>query len=190
MKNKFEWNIFFNPFTKIAGWQAFALGLLFVLLMGVIGANANIAFDGVLDGHFTDNLSVKDSFLFLGIDIVSVSIVLFITGLILSKQLRFVDILGTMTLARAPMILLPLFGLFVSPVSAEEIMANPMAVMQNISLIIFTLLSIPVVIWFVALMYNGFKVSTGAKGGKLIIGFIIGLIIAEIVSKVLIFQLF
>jgi len=39
-------------------------------------------------------------------------------------------------------------------------------------------------------MYNGFKVSTGAKGSKLVIGFIIGLIVAEVVSKVLIFQIF
>ncbi|SEA46269.1 hypothetical protein SAMN05216365_14317 [Porphyromonadaceae bacterium NLAE-zl-C104] len=190
MRNKFTWNLLFNPFTKIAGWQAFALGMLFVLLTGVIGTYAGVAFDGAIDSHITEYLSLKDSFLFLVIAVVSVVVILFIAGLIISKRLRFVDILGTMVLARSPLILLTIFGLFVTSVPAEEIMANPMVIMHNPGLIIFSVISIPVMVWFIALMYNGFKVSTGAKGSKLVIGFIIGLIVAEVVSKVLIFQIF
>ncbi len=190
MRNKFKWNLLFNPFTRIAGWQAFALGMVFVLLTGVIGAYAGVAFDGALDSHITETVSMRDSFLFLGIDVVSIVGILFIAGLIISKQLRFVDILGTMTLARVPMILLVLLGLFVTPVSVEEIMANPMIVLYNPGLIIFSILGVVTLIWVVALMYNGFKVSTGAKGSKLIIGFIIGLIVAEVASKILIYQIF
>lgn len=190
MKNKFAWNLLFNPFTRIAGWQAFVLGLLFVLLTGIIGSYAGVAFDGVIDVHFIENLSMKDSFVLLAIDIVSIAVILFITGLIISKRVRFVDILGTMVLARTPLILLAIFGLFVTPVSAEEIVNNPMVILHNPGLILFSVISIPVVIWFIALMYNGFKVSTGAKGTKLIVGFIIGLIVAEIVSKVVIFRMF
>ena len=190
MKNKFRWNLLYNPFTKIAGWQAFAVGILIVLLSGLIGSYAGIAFDGAIDTHITENLTIKESFLLLGIDIVSVVVILFIAGLIISKRLRFVDILGTMTLARAPLIFLAILGLIVTPVSAEEIMSNPMAILHNPGLVIFSVISIPIVIWFIALMYNGFRVSTGAKGAKMIVGFIVGLIAAEIVSKILIFQLF
>jgi hypothetical protein len=191
MKNKSAWNLFFNPFTRIAGWPAFALGILIVLLTGVTGAYANVTFDGALDVHLSENsIDMKVSLLLLAIDIVSIIVVLFATGLILSKQLRFVDILGTMTLARAPLLLLSIVGLFVTPVSSGEIMADPMAILHNAGLIIFSVMAVLVLIWFIALMYHGFKVSTGAKGTKPVIGFIAGLIVAEIVSKMVIFQLF
>ncbi|MDY9917319.1 MAG: hypothetical protein U2P89_00410 [Proteiniphilum sp.] len=75
MRNKFTWNLLFNPFTKIAGWQAFALGMLFVLLTGVIGTYAGVAFDGAIDSHITEYLSLKDSFLFLVIAVVSVVVI-------------------------------------------------------------------------------------------------------------------
>jgi hypothetical protein len=48
------------------------------------------------------------------------------------------------------------------------------------------LISVPVIVWYIALMYNGLKVSTGVNGSKLIIGFILGLLVAEIISKLLI----
>jgi hypothetical protein len=35
-------------------------------------------------------------------------------------------------------------------------------------------------------MYNGLKVSTGTKGMKLTVGFIIGVLVAEIISKLFI----
>ena len=88
MKNKFRWNLLYNPFTKIAGWQAFAVGILFVLLSGLIGSYTGVAFDGAIDAHITKNLTIKESFLLLGIDIVSVVVILFITGLIISKRLQ------------------------------------------------------------------------------------------------------
>lgn len=43
-----------------------------------------------------------------------------------------------------------------------------------------------ILIWAIALMYNAPKVSSGAKGIRLTAGFIIGLIVAEIMSKFLI----
>lgn len=190
MKSKFTSYLLINPFIKIAGWQAFFLGLFFVLLSGIIGAYANTAFDGVIDGHLVNHITLEESLLFLLVNIVSIVVVLFITGLIISKQTRFIDILGTMTLARAPMLLFAVFGLFATPLSAEEIMSNPMAIFQNSGFVLFMFLGIVILVWFIALMYNGFKVSTGAKGVKLIVGFITGLIVAEIVSKIAINQLF
>lgn len=185
MKN--NWQLLFNPFVKIAGWQAFGLGLFIVLLSGIIGSFTYVAFDGVLDSHIGTELSLKDSLLFLAIDIVSITVVMFITGIIISKQCRFIDILGTMTLARAPLLLATLLGFFVTVIPTQELLNDDRAaIFANPGILIFALIGILLVIWFVALMYNGFKVSTGAKGTKLIVGFIIGLLVAEIVSKILI----
>lgn len=191
MRNKITWNLLFNPFSKIAGWQAFALGLVFVLITGLLGAYANIAYDGVIDVHLTESLTVKDSFVILAIDIVSAVGVFFIAGLVISRHVRFVDILGTMILARAPLIILSMIGLFIEPLSlsVDEILDNPMALFRNTGIILFSVICIPILIWFITLMFNAFKVSSGAKGAKLIMAFIIGLIIAEIISKILIFQI-
>lgn len=182
-----RWNLIFKPFTRIAGWQAFILGLVFVALSGVIGTYAQVLFDGVLDAHITDQaVGFKTSFVLLGIDIVCITVVMYLAGMIISKQTRMIDILGTMTLARAPMLLLAIAGLFVTPISGAEIMQNPMVIFGDPLFILFTLLAILLVVWFVALMYNAFKVSTGEKGGRLIAAFIIGLILAESLSKILV----
>lgn len=45
MKNK-AIGLMINPFTRVAGWQAFSLGLVFIILMGIIGTYSNVSFDG------------------------------------------------------------------------------------------------------------------------------------------------
>lgn len=189
MKSKDISQLMINPFTHIAGWQAFGLGLVIVVLTGIIGTFSNVAFDGVIDMHLTQKLTFVHSFGFLAIDIVSLVSVMTITGFIISKGFRFIDILGTMTLAKAPYIILAIAGYFTVSPDINEIMKNPLCVFQSVSFIILTLLSIPVTIWGITLLFNAFKTSCGIKGSKLVATFIIGLLISEIISKALIYKL-
>lgn len=184
MKNK--WNLLWNPFIRIAGWQAFIAGLVIAIITGIIATYGNLFFDGVLDAHFGENIIIAKSFLLLAIDLASVILVMYVVGLILTKNFRFIDIVGTMTLSRAPLIVLAIFSLFVSHPDTSEILQNPMTVLSYPLFIIFGLISLPIIIWYIALMYNGLKTSVGVKGSKMIVGFIIGILVAEIVSKLLI----
>lgn len=177
----------FRPFVKIAGWKAFGLGLVFVVLTAVAGKCANVVFDGVLDVHFADNVSFVHSFLFLGIDIASVVVCMYLAGLMVSRNFRFIDILGTMTLSRAPIMLLAVFALFVKSPDTTEILRNLMIVLNYTSFLILTLVTIPVVVWFVALMYNAFAISVGVKGSKMVAAFIVALIVSVVLSKMLIY---
>jgi hypothetical protein len=43
-----------NPFTRIAGWQAFGLGMIGLILMGIMSSINGTAFDGVLDMHMKE----------------------------------------------------------------------------------------------------------------------------------------
>lgn len=54
MKSKEFWHLLINPFRRIAGWQAFGVGVLFVVVMGLVGTWADVAFDGgyALDRQF------------------------------------------------------------------------------------------------------------------------------------------
>ena len=174
-----------NPFTRIAGWQAFGLGLVFVSLMGFLGAGSGVAFDGVFDMHLFEN-TVQQAFIYLGIDLVCLVLVMWVVGLIVSKNFRFIDILGTMTLAKAPFLIMAIVGYFVTAPDMNEIMRNPYVILQSTSFLIMMVLTMPVMVWSIALMFNALKVSCDLKGSTLTVAFIIGLFVSEILAKVLI----
>ena len=186
MKNKNVLRYIYNPFEKIAGWQALILGLIIVVLSGFIGKQANLMFDGAIDAHFGKEVTYYQTFMMLFIDIACVGAVMYLAGLLVTRNFRFIDLLGTMTLARAPYLLLSLTGLFVTIPETAELLANPALIFSNPGFLIFIALSFPAIIWVIALMYNAWKVSTGAKGSKMIIAFIAGLFVAEVISKILI----
>jgi len=185
MKSKSIFGLLMNPFTRIAGWQAFGLGLIFILLMGFIGANSGIAFDGVFDMHMFE-ITVQQSFLYLAIDIVCLVLVMWVTGLIVSKNFRFIDILGTMTLAKAPFLILAIMGYFTTAPNMTEIMKDPYVILQSTSFLIMMILSMPVMIWSIVLMFNALKISCDLKGSTLTVAFIVGLFVSEIIAKILI----
>lgn len=188
--------ILFNPFSKIAGSKAFFAGLLFVLISSLLAYYFQTHFDGVLDVHFGEVKHWWIPFVENGINIFSLFLVFYILGAILTKgRLRWIDILGTTVLARFPLVLMP-FGNIGGHLQnlGESIVKNPsqvpelkFEVEQIVFLVCFVLLSICVLIWYVALLFNAYKISTNLKQGKLIISFISGLLLAEIISKIIIY---
>jgi len=189
MKSKDIFGLMINPFTRIAGLPAFGLGLLFTTLIGFFGAANGVIFDGVLDVHFPGKVTIIDSFLYLAIDLFSLVLVMFIAGLFVSRSFRFVDILGTMTLSKAPFLILALAAYFVTVPDMKDILEDPSIVLQSASFLFILILSFPIIIWNITLVYNAFKVSCDVKGTTLNINIIFGLLISEIISKALIYLL-
>lgn len=188
MKKNSNWNLLWNPFTRIAGWQAFWIGIVIVIISTILAHFGGLLFDGALDAHFGILTTMTESLIVMGVSLLTVVLVMYVTGLLIAKNFRFVDILGTMTLARAPFLILAILSLFTTFPEVEEIMSDPMIFLDYPSTILFMVITVPVIVWYIALLYNGFKVSTGAKGAKLIIGFVVGILVAEAISKlVLIF---
>jgi len=188
MKSKAIFSLILNPFTRIAGWQAFGVGLMFVISTGIICTFSKVAFDGVIDMHLVKRLTLLQSFEFLAIDLISLVTIMTATGFIISKSFRIIDILGTMTLSRSPLLILAIAGYFTISPDINEIIRDPILVFQSVSFIIIILLSIPVTIWSIILMFNALKVSCGINGNKLGSAFIIALLVAEVISKILIFN--
>ncbi|MCX6307903.1 MAG: hypothetical protein NTY32_03390 [Bacteroidia bacterium] len=186
MKSKSLFGLLMNPFTRIAGWQAFSLGFIFIVLMGFIGASNGVVFDGVIDMHLFE-ITVQQSFLYLAVDLFCLVLVMWITGLIVSKNFRFIDILGTMTLAKAPFLLLAIFGYFTTAPNMSEIIKDPYIILQSTSFVLMMILSVPVMIWSIVLMYNALKISCDLKGSPLTVAFIVGLFVSEIIAKILIY---
>jgi hypothetical protein len=186
MKSNDFYHLMINPFSRIAGWKAFAIGLVVVVLSAVIGKYSLVCFDGTLDIHLAQKLTLGGA---LGMQLISTFIlvlVMCIAGMIVSKGFRFVDILGTMTFARVPLLITALIGFFVHMPDPNVIIANPLSLLLPSS-ILFALLTIVVVVWYITLVVNAMKVSCDIKGGKLAVTIIIGLLVSEIISKSLIY---
>jgi len=183
--------ILFNPFFYIAGVQALFLGLIAIVITSFIGSFGNAHFDGVLDTHVG---AAAPLWLFFAeglIDWLCLTIVLWVCGKIISKTMfRAVDIIGTQALARWPAIFISLLAL---PPAFQHFSTELLAQLQkgdfnfnvrHLSVFIMLVVAmLPFIVWMVRLMYKSFSVACNVSGGKAIGTFIVGLLIAEILSK-------
>ena len=183
--------LLFNPFVYIAGAKALGLGLAAILLAGLVGSASNTHFDGVLDTH-TGAEAPLWFFLAEGvIDWLCLSIVLWLAGKIISQSsFRAIDLFGTQALARWPSLFITVLTL-ATPYQRfgreliEQLKRGKFEFNSTDALIFFAvaLAMIPFICWMVALMYKSFSVSCNVKGAKAIVTFIIGIVLAEILSK-------
>ncbi|MEO6850651.1 MAG: hypothetical protein ABI166_08470 [Mucilaginibacter sp.] len=171
----------YNPFTHIAGIQALILGTI-ILFVTVTGAYySNMHFNGAIDAHFGPH----EAFVIYLLEQViawSCPVVLFylLAFILSSSNFRFIDIAGTIAIARTPMLLIVVLAFL----SKGHIQTLNHGTVDSIIMVIGLLMLLPV-IWMITLMYNAFTVSFNLKGTKAIVGFIGGLILAEVVSILL-----
>ena len=196
--------ILFHPFLRIAGATSLALGLAAIVLTALIGAGQGLHFDGVLDTHVGKS---GPWWLFLTeglIDWLSLAVLMLFAGRIISKTaFRGIDLLGTQALARWPTVLTALaclapgFHRFSDVLTKSIIGLKPGQVPQlphaGPDAVVFglvTLFMLACTVWMVALMWRSFSHCCNLRGGKAVGIFVITLLLAELLSKVLIGQLF
>lgn len=186
-----------NPFEKYNDKQLLISGISITILGSILGFVFNANFDGVIDLHFVKETSFVTVTSEIIIDILCQTILLFILGKYINKKTRFVDILSPVLIARLPFYLLTIFNSndFMFKKSENLIKNLPLGQIDNpdfndlFIMLLFGLISIGFLIWFVIILYNGFKVATNTKGVKNYIFFAVSIIIAEILSKMLLIML-
>ncbi|RYE20333.1 MAG: hypothetical protein EOP42_27635 [Sphingobacteriaceae bacterium] len=168
----------------VAGWQALSFGLLLMAITTVTAFFSHTNFDGAIDVHFNPNFPFWFHVFEQLNAWLSTVIVFFIIGILLSKSnIRLIDVAGTLALARAPMLFAALIGF----VPALHQLPTPD---HLFAIAVWGLLAAIVSIWTIALMYNAFIISCNLKSNKAIVGFIISIVLAEIVSKISIYQFY
>jgi hypothetical protein len=184
--------LLFNPFFYVAGAQALVLGIIAIAVTALIASFGNAHFDGVLDTHVGASAPLWLYFAEGFIDWLCLTIVLWICGKIISKTMfRAVDIIGTQALARWPAIFISILALppafrefsseFLAQIQQRDFNFN----VQHVAIfMLLTLAMVPFLVLMVRLMYKSFSVACNVSGGKAIGTFIIGLLVAEIISKV------
>ena len=172
---KAKWLI--NPFERIAGWQALAIGVAVMALTAIAGKFNQVAFDGVLDVHTGAAFDFLAAFVMQAVDFLVLFLTMWLTGVCFSKtKLRAIDVAGTMSLARTPMLFLAIVCFL--PIAPESLFDVP-------RLIVYSFISLFFIIWMLVLMYNAYSVSCHLKGTRAIVSFIGALLVAEIISKLI-----
>lgn len=206
-KTTSTWSLLWNPFQRIAGGASLAAGVAILVITGAIAAPARAHLDGVLDTH----VGMPAPFwVFPAEGIVnwlSLALVLWIAGAILKgpSAFRALDLLGTQALARWPFLLtvvachLPPFqsitAKFIEMVNSGFLTMHHDKVVERLQMPrasvaewsafgLVTFLMLLVTVWFVALAWKSFRVSCDVSGGKAVIAFIVGIVLAEVISKI------
>ncbi|MGK0421420.1 MAG: hypothetical protein ACJAVE_000040 [Polaribacter sp.] len=190
--------LLFKPFEKYSEKTLLLVGILFTLLGSFFAYVFNIRFDGVIDVHIVTNSLPYQALLDNLVNIFCLVLFLYISSKYINKKTRLIDIINTALVARAPFYLMPFFNIngVIQKASDDVIQfANPELISQISSsnlciLIVFGIIAILFLVWYISLLFNGIKVASNAKGKTPIILFIISLLLAEILSKFLIFQLY
>lgn len=191
----------FRPSEYVSDFKALFIGLTAIMLSGILNMFSGTHFDGVLDVHMGSN--EKTSWLFLCeglINLISISGLLFISGKLFSaSSIRFIDVIGTQAMARWPLFVVALCTLIIPHQAVDQfIIAKALNVKTDVNIevyqiLLFVLLSLIlllVTIWTIILMYRAFSVSCNLKGARAVWIFIVSLLIAEVISKYLIYLMF
>ena len=189
--------LLFKPFEKYSEKTLLLVGVIFTLIGSFVAYTFNIRFDGVFDVHIVSNTFFYQALLDNLVNIFCLIIFLYISTKYINRKTRLIDILTTSMVVRVPFYLLPFLNIngVISRASEDIIQfANPELISQitfsNLLIItVFGIITILFLVWYVSLLFNGFKVASNAKGKVSIILFIISLLFAETLSKFLIFQL-
>ncbi len=193
--NLSQWII--NPFNKIAGLKAFVTGLLIFVATIVIAQLQHIVFIGVISVKLM-NVSLLNALLFALIGLFVFSALLYIVGRLISKSsIRIIDVIGTLSLAKTPLLFIALICSIPVVMSGTIEITSSLLPSANIVVPytqnyiyfgIFIIVTLLCIIWMLILSYNAFSISCNVKGSKAISGFIAVIILTEIISYIIISQ--
>ena len=184
----------FNPFIRIAGGQALAIGLTVIVLSGLAAAAAGVHFDGLIDFHPGYRVSFWVPIVegLLNWSVITLLLVL-VAFLVAAPTVRVVDIAGTQALARFPLLFAAL-ACAPGPVreANEELVAAGVEgrmVTPPVASLIAGLFAVACGIWMVWLMWKAFAVSCDQRAGRAVAIFVAALIAGEVATKFLLVRL-
>ncbi len=184
----------FNPFVRIGGEQALALGLIVIVVSGFAAAAGGVHFDGLLDFHPGYSVSFRVAVVegVVNWSVISVLLVL-VSLLVAPRTVRLVDVAGTQALARFPTLLAALACVPPAVRRAHEEMAAALAegrvAIPTGAAAAAGLFGSVCVIWMVWLMWKAFSVSCNQRGGRAVAVFAAAVVAGEVATKFLLGRL-
>ncbi|WP_437487912.1 YIP1 family protein [Sorangium sp. So ce1014] len=172
------WRLALDPFERFGGEAAAVAGLA-VAALSVAVTRLGVRFDGFLDLHTAPQVIPYTTALLEQVVVWPLPALLFWAyARLLRCRVRIVDFLGVIGLSRAPLALAAIaLGLLAPEPPAGAPRLTP-------ELAVSAVLATLCLVWFLALLTQGFKNASGLRGARLIAGLIGLVLVSEIVSKV------
>ena len=180
----------FNPYRRIAGGQALAIGLTAIGVSGLAAAAGGVHFDGLIDFHPGYRVSFWIPIVegLVNWSVITVLLVL-VSFLVAPRTVRVVDIAGTQALARWPLLLA---ALACTPAAVRQgneafvaAAADGRLVMPAPASSVAGLAATVCVIWMVWLMWKAFAVSCNQRGGRAVAIFVAAVIAGVVATEFL-----
>lgn len=183
-----------NPFQKIAGFNALILGMVVMIFMSYFGVIAKVYFPGVLsvlNASAVVNQKIENNFFLLAYQnlvawLVLAGMFMMAAKIFQQKRVRIVDFLGTVALARFPLLILTLFMSIIRVVNPGFLaidLSKGIPLHPSIAMSVFSAIAICLFIWQVATYFYALKESSGLIGKKLWLSFIVSLILGECIAS-------
>jgi hypothetical protein len=186
-------NVWLNPFERIAGFQAFVWGFIGLIISTTLSFLSLWHYHGLLHFGAAPNPSWW-CFVIEHLTIWLIPAILFYLGgaLFSRSHIRFIDVFGTVLFAQLPLILMNLFA-FLPPmqemlqinlntIPLEDVMKQP----GFIASICLSLVSFIFLIWTLIWMFKALKVSCNLKGARLGIIYSVAIIGGDMICRLII----
>ena len=178
----------FNPFVRIAGGQALAVGLAVIVVSALAASAGGVRFDGLLDFHLGSGVSFRVAVIEGLVNWSVITVLLWLVSLLVApRTVRLVDIAGTQALARWPLLLAALACMPPAVRQGnEKLVADALSgrfVMPQAATVAAGLFALVCVIWMVSLMWKAFSVSCNQRGGRAAAIFVAALLAGEAATK-------
>lgn len=182
----------FNPFERIAGFQALGWGMVGLVVSTALSFLSGWHYHGLLHFGPVPNpewwcYAVEHLVVWL-----IPALLFYLGGLLLShSRIRMVDVFGTVVFAQLPLIIMNLFE-FLPPMqqlAKMDMNQSPIGMMQQPGFLVGIWLSLVAsifMIWALVWMYNGLRVSCNLKGYRLGILYCVGVFGGDVICRYLI----
>lgn len=168
-------NLLYNPFIYIAGYKALIIGTIGVITTSILAYITGTHFNGLLNVDYAKDCDywvyLVENLLHFGL--LSAFLYLY-TRLFTTTNVRLIDIVGTILVARIPLIIVPLCRLLPY---FESFVINSFTMYLLSGIYLMSL------IWSITLLYNAFKISCNLKDSRLTFTLITTLVLSEIFTK-------
>lgn len=184
--------LLYNPFEKYSEKELLVSGATLFIIGSLLAYFFNGRFDSFLHLAAVQSVFIQQPFVDNLIIFICLFLFLFLLGKYLNPKTRAADILTTVLVGNAPFYLSTLTNINNNGLKAEKdimaLVANPeqsIPIDSVIYLIVSSIVGIVVLVWCIALFYNGFKTATNAKSTKAVALFIVALIAATVLTNII-----
>ena len=186
-----NWQMILNPFTIFSEKHLLILGVICAIAGSLLASLIGVSYDGLLDVHLRSEMTFQDSLKENSIIIILITLILFVFGKMINAKTRFIDILNSAVIFRIPFYFSALLtSIPIVKNVTEEVMKDinsldkiDLQPSDLIGVVLMSILLLALLIYAIALLFQGFKTATNAKKTIHYVIFGIIILIVEITSK-------